>query len=60
MRAAYGNLMQENVVKCAKKYKWVTNESLRVVKKSTAFLLQIRSPTTSRYATMQILLLLLQ
>jgi len=49
--------MQENVDKCAKKNKLVTNGSLRLVHTSTAFLLQIWSPTTSRYLTVQILLL---
>jgi hypothetical protein len=44
IRAAYVNLMQGNVVKCAKKNKWITNESSRLVQTSTAFLLQIRSP----------------
>jgi hypothetical protein len=44
IRAAYDNVMQENVVKCAKKNKWIKNESSRLVQTSTAFLLQIRSP----------------
>ena len=36
MTAAYGNMTQGNVVKCAKKNKWVTNESLRLVQISTS------------------------
>jgi len=36
MRATYGNLMQENVVKCANKNKLVTNECLRLVQISTS------------------------
>jgi hypothetical protein len=49
--------MQEKVVKCAKKNKWITNESLSLVQISTAFPLQIRNQTARRYATEQRLLL---
>jgi hypothetical protein len=57
IRATYGNLMQEKAVKCAKKNKWITNESLRLVQISSKFPLQIRSKTARRYATEQRLLL---